>query len=1531
MESTKKLIGPVLVFLFLLAACFLMAPGAAYADNPQFPCSATPEPGKYKCAALIVSPWEYRILPAGVVSTPTLGPFSSEQAAISAATAYSATTPSAADWCSYDFDHIIRDIDGSFSSLGVDLLHRDRVIYTGLGFHSEQPPCQTHIEPLARLERSRGVSCPHLEGEPQWQLVHDGTAATLPYYCACPWDSTCQAPCCDENKGNPIEMLEGAKVETEVDYEGAGVFPLRFVRTYRGDVAYSNNGALRNDFAPLGVGWRATYFQRLYIFSSGGQSSVVAYRPTGRWRLFRLAGSVYVSEGNDPERVVPIVAGGSTTGWQYITASEEIETYDAQGRLLSIANRAGITHTLTYASTDDVTPASVSDPWGHQLTFTYDAYVPGTFIPKLTAIILPGGTQISFTYDTLQNLTSVAYPNTTTRTYLYQSSDPSGRNFLTGVIDENGVQYATFAYQGARATSTEYFGGVNKYTIEYSGGNRQVTDPLGMERTYTSTAVWGTRRYNTSSALCPACGESKAMTYDANGNVASRTDFNDIQTVYSYESARPLEVSRTEALGTSQARTIATSWHASYRLPTLVTEPTRTTAFSHDASGNVLTRTVTDTSVTPNVSRTWTYTYNSYGQVLTENGPRTDVSDITTYTYYTCTTGVECGQVHTATNALSQVTTFHTYNAHGQPLTFTDSNSVLTTLSYDSRQRLTSISRAGETTSYEYWPTGLLKKVTQPDSSYLLYTYDNAHRLIQMQDALGNRISYALDAMGNRTAEEAYDPANMLRQSHARQFNALNQLWKEIGAAGTAAVTTTFGYDTDGNQTTVNAPLARNTVTQYDALDRLKQVTDPGGGVTQFGYDAADNLISVTDPKNLLTSYVVNGFGEVTSQSSPDTGTTTSTYDAAGNVATHIDARGAAVSLATYTYDALNRATQIAYPDQTITFTYDTPCLNGVGRVCSMTDQSGTTSYEYDALGRVTKKTQALSTPLGTHTRIVRYQYANGHLTRLTMPSGVLVDYGYDSAGRIGGITVTPVGGSPVNVVSNVQYDPFGQVKGWTWANGSTVSRQHDGDGRMSQLASAGSADYSYDDAGRITAITATSGNPGPTRTFGYDLLDRMTSESRTGFAAGYTYDANGNRLSQTGTLNATYTYPLTGGGALTSNRLQSVSGGTWRNYTYDAAGHITTDAIGPALPYALTYDGAGRLSTYQVSSQRRYNALGARTFASYVNPYTYNTWFYNEEGRPLEICPPLPPIQCNQYALQEMIWLGDTPVAAVLPRIEYDSEGFMTYFAREVYNIHSDQLNAPRRMTHSADATNTVVWRWDPESFGIGYENGDADNNGQHVWLDLRFPGQVFDSTYGRHYNYFRDYDPYTGRYLESDPAGQGGGPNTYGYANASPIMSVDPYGLLALNVSETTTYTNALDLTTALGGTMASLGRISCECHGCGGKWSLIECSTSLQIEVYLRNHYSSPQQAAWVRRGEMDHVLDFRGAVRAIRQAGQAAESRERSLSFSSKADCELSARVSVILAMDKALQAAIDDTRRFWDKSKLHDWNNQQRRP
>lgn len=103
------------------------------------------------------------------------------------------------------------------------------------------------------------------------------------------------------------------------------------------------------------------------------------------------------------------------------------------------------------------------------------------------------------------------------------------------------------------------------------------------------------------------------------------------------------------------------------------------------------------------------------------------------------------------------------------------------------------------------------------------------------------------------------------------------------------------------------------------------------------------------------------------------------------------------------------------------------------------------------------------------------------------------------------------------------------------------------------------------------------------------------------------------------------------------------------------------------------------------------------------------------------------------------------------------------------LFYIHSDHLNTPRIATNAAQ---NLVWEWRSDAFGVGRTSGS-------LTLNLRFPGQYYDVETGLHYNYFRNYDPVIGRYLESDPIGLNGGLNTYGYVDGNPISYVDPYGL--------------------------------------------------------------------------------------------------------------------------------------------------------
>jgi len=634
---------------------------------------------------------------------------------------------------------------------------------------------------------------------------------------------------------------------------------------------------------------------------------VNAYRDDGHVVNFTASGSAFTAEPGVGYRLVSTSNGG----YQLIDAQDNVETYDGTGKLLSVTDRAGNTASLAYDPSTGLL-SSVADNFGHTLTLGYDTQ------NRLSSVTVPDGSALHYGYDSQGHLSQVMNFDGTTRQYNY--ADPNWASGISSVVDENGQTEFNLSYDSQGRVVSSTLGGVSSsMSFSYNGdGSTTETDQFGAVRTFQFQEV-GDHQLSSavSGAPCFKCGYVAATSYDSGGFPASETDFNGNITTYVYDDTRGLETSRTEGSGTAAARTVTTQWNSTYRLPALISEyaggnasgtPIRTTSFSYDSAGNLRTKTVTDPA--SGATRTWAYTYDSYGRVLTADGPRADVSDSTTYTHYTCTTGSQCGQLDTVTDALGHVTTYNTYDTDGRPLTITDPNGTVTTLTYDARGNLKSRTVGSEITSFTYYSTGLLEQLTLPDGSSLSYAYDDAHRLTQVSDGLGNKIVYTLDAMGNRTAENGYDPSGTLHRIHTRVINTLNELYQEVNAASTSAVTTTFGYDNDGNPTSIQAPLSRNTSENYDALNRVSSITAPGNGVTAFGYDAEDNLTSVTDPRNLTTSYGYDGFGDLTSQVSPDTGNTTNTYDSAGNLATSTDARGA---VATYGYDALNRVTSIAY------------------------------------------------------------------------------------------------------------------------------------------------------------------------------------------------------------------------------------------------------------------------------------------------------------------------------------------------------------------------------------------------------------------------------------------------------------------------------------------------------------------------------------------------------------------------------------------------------------------------------------------
>jgi len=1152
----------------------------------------------------------------------------------------------------------------------------------------------------------------------------------------CPMDKTISPV-----KGDPIHLYTGNVYEAQTDYEGRGAFPLAFRRYYN-----SQN----TEPGHLGPNWRDSYDRQVKLASSGIEADVV--RPTGKVLPFSQSGGTWQGDSDVRGRLSQTAAG-----WTYKTARGTVERYDASGVLQSITRRGGYTQTLGYDASGNL--ATVTGPFGRVLTLAYDGS------GRVATVTDPSGGNYSYTYDSAGNLIEVTYPDGATRQYLYENS--SFPHALTGIVDANGNRYLTWTYDSrGRATSDAFAGGTNKTTLQYnSDGTTTVTDALGHQHTYHFLFAHGLAQVaRIAGGYCAGCANDTASeTFDANGYLASSTDFNGNQTTY-VNNARGLQTRRTEAVGTPQQRTITTQWAADENLPVKITEPGKSTAFSYDARGRLLTRRVTDTA-TGN-SRTWTYSYNALGLLAGTDGPRADVSDTTTYAYDSQ------GNLTGVTDALGHTSRITAHDADGRPLSLVDANGLATQLGYDARGRLISRNVGGEVTTFAYDAAGNVTRITLPDGRYLAYTYDAAHRLVGIADQLGDTIRYTLDAAGNRTRESIDDPSGNLTQTRSHVYNDLSQLVEDVGAAGQ---TTTYGYDGNGNRISTQDALNNTTTQAFDALNRLTTVTDPLNGVTRYGYDGQDNLTSVTDPNGNTTTYTYNGFGDRTSVTSPDTGKTTYTYDSAGNVVSKTDAKG---QTTTYAYDALNRLTRASFADGTATtYAYDT-ATNGIGRLASISDPTGQTSWSYDAHGRVTGVRRdfhgvVLSTA---------YTYdASGRLVGMTYPSGTQVDYSY-SNGQLTGVNVN---GQPL--MTGITYQPFGAPQSWTWGDGTASTRSYDQDGQLTALSLAGDTrTLSYDPVGDITAIDDSRAN----RSYGYDALMRLTAANDDSRSWDYAYDPNGNRTSLTD-ASGTTSYRYVAG----SNRLASLSGARAKSYRHDANGNIVSDGS-----HSYQYDARNRLVGVDGTVSYALNGMGQRVEKRTSTADTL--YLYGVNGRLIVEADPVGRTE------REYVYVNGVPAAVLVYRSHGNTAHAGTGIANRssnasntpaaakgqtptvaglggtktmpqsptgLYYIHTDHLGTPRAVT---DSSGTVVWRWDGEPFGATAANDDPDGDGVAFTFNLRFPGQYHDAETGLNYNYFRDYDPRTGRYVESDPIGLDGGLNTYLYSTAKPLIWYDVDG---------------------------------------------------------------------------------------------------------------------------------------------------------
>ena len=349
-------------------------------------------------------------------------------------------------------------------------------------------------------------------------------------------------------------------------------------------------------------------------------------------------------------------------------------------------------------------------------------------------------------------------------------------------------------------------------------------------------------------------------------------------------------------------------------------------------------------------------------------------------------------------------------------------------------------------------------------------------------------------------------------------------------------------------------------------------------------------------------------------------------------------------------------------------------------------------------------------------------QYAydkNDFISTITYPSSRTVTYLPDDVRRVGGAKMS-FNQQEKTLASSISYLPYGGVTGLTYGNGLTLTQQ-------------------YDNQYRITSIVAGTGG---------SVLNRSYS----------VYDANGNvkkimdvlqtTWNTAGESAETYSYELNASGNSNKNKLMGIQRSTSITFGYDFNGNITL-----ANNRTYVYDLSNRLkevleNTVSIA-EYVYNGIGQRIIKDSqagMRIFHYDPWGHliaetNQAGN----------------MLAEYIYLGDQLLAMVKP-------------GEAVYYFHNDHLGTPQVIT---DAIGNVAWKATYTPFGqANITIGTVENN-------FRFPGQYYDSETGLHYNYYRYYDPTTGRYVTPDPIGLDGGINLFTYVAGNPLRWVDPLGL--------------------------------------------------------------------------------------------------------------------------------------------------------
>ena len=442
-----------------------------------------------------------------------------------------------------------------------------------------------------------------------------------------------------------------------------------------------------------------------------------------------------------------------------------------------------------------------------------------------------------------------------------------------------------------------------------------------------------------------------------------------------------------------------------------------------------------------------------------------------------------------------------------------------------------------------------------------------------------------------------------------------------------------------------------------------------------------------------------------------------------------------------FAYDAADRRTAMTFPSDTAentTYSYDATGGGnvGVGRLTGVSEQSGSTSFTYDAQGRLIADARVISPGGYTSALTAQYAYdANGRVTQVTYPSGDIATYTRTTDGLVTGVTMTPSGGSPQAIASGVSYEPYGPLAGLTYGNGLILSRTYDQDYQLTSL------------------TVAPSGGPAVINlTFGWQADGRLASSA----------DGVGNRTPTTTTATLLKASVASGSNQVTGTT--TLAGTTARTLSYTPGGLLTQDIRAGATTYGYAYNAARRLVSVtqggSAAGNYAYDFAGQRVWRQTFGSGAAQTAYVHDRNGHL-----LAEHDAVTGAVRrEYVWIDDMPVALA------DISGSTV----TVSYIHTGQIDEPLEVTSAAQA---VVWNGYVDPFGNGSTFATPTLN---PGIDMRLPGQSLQLETGSlSQNRYRDYDPSLGRYIEADPLGIEAGQNLYAYVDGNPLNDEDPWGL--------------------------------------------------------------------------------------------------------------------------------------------------------